>query len=181
MSFRNTISSYGSITKLFHWIIFLLVLCNITFGFFLDDIPKDYQPAAYNLHKLTGLTILALMLLRAIWALTNPKPLLPMNTRPWEKMAERTVHFLLYFSLIAMPLAGWVGSSAAGRPPHIGDINFLLPVEKSKELTDLAFNIHGIFALTIIILVSIHILAALFHHYIKKDNVLRRMLPGGAS
>lgn len=177
MPLRNTPMSYGSVAKFFHWLIFILLAIMLTFGFFLSHIPKTYQPLAYNTHKLTGLTILTLMILRALWALTNPKPILPKDTRPWQRVAERTVHFLLYLTVMLMPLAGWIGSMAAGRPPHIGDINLNLPIGQDKLLSDTAFKIHGLLAITIIVLVSVHVMAALYHHVIKKDNILRRMMP----
>ncbi|RDI46482.1 cytochrome b [Aquicella lusitana] len=177
MSLRNTVSTYGSVAKFFHWLIFLLLFFMIVFGFFLEDLPKDYQPVAYNLHKLTGLTILALMVLRGFWALVNPKPALPADTLAWQRMAERIVHFLFYVAVITMPLAGWIGSVAGGRPPHLGDFKFTLPIEQNKALAEAAFELHGIVAIVIIVLFVIHVTAALYHHYIKRDDVLRRMLP----
>lgn len=178
MSLTNTTTSYGSVAKFFHWLIFLLVLCMVIFGYFLDTIPKDIQPVTYNIHKLTGLTILLLMVLRLGWTSINPKPALPFDTLPWQRIAERIVHFLLYAVIIAMPLAGWVGSAAEGYLPHIGDIVFNLPIEKNKALGDFAFELHDKLAIAIIVLVSIHVLAALYHHFIKHDIVLRRMMPG---
>ncbi|HLB42907.1 MAG TPA: cytochrome b [Gammaproteobacteria bacterium] len=177
--FSNTSTTYGSVAKFFHWLVFILLLCMITFGYFLDDVPEDYKGIAYNTHKLTGLTILSLMLLRACWALMNPKPKLPASDPLWQRLGARIVHLLLYVVVIAMPLAGWVGSSAAGRSPHLGDFKLDLPVAQSKALVDTAFNIHGYLAITIIILGSLHILAAFYHHFIEKDNILRRMLPYG--
>lgn len=178
MTLRNTSDSYGSIAKFFHWLIFLLLLTNITFGFFLEDVPKDYQPITYNIHKLIGLSILTLLVLRFIWALMNPKPYIP-NAKPWERAAERVVHGLLYLVVAAMPLTGWVGSVAAGRAPHIGDFRFDLPIQENKALVDTCFELHEFLAFALITLFCIHVGAALYHHYIKKDNVLRRMLPGG--
>jgi len=173
---KNTSSSYGSVTKIFHWLIFVLLAGMLTGGFFLDDMPKDYQPLIYNLHKLTGLTILCLMVLRALWASINIKPALPMGTPAWQRSAERILHFLLYITVIAMPLAGWIGACAGGRPPHIGDFKLALPIAENKPLAGFAFDIHGILAITIIVLASIHIAAALYHYFIKRDNVLNRML-----
>lgn len=175
--FKNTAVAYGSVSKFFHWLIFVLLLFMLTLGYFLHDIPKAYQSLVYNTHKLTGLSILIFMILRVIWALSNPKPRLPKETRPWEGVAERSVHFLLYVSVISMPLAGWIGSSAAGRPPHIGDFHMMLPVAQSKTLSEMAFRVHGLLALTIIALVCVHVLAALYHHFIRHDDVLRRMMP----
>lgn len=147
----------------------------LTVGFLLDNVPDDFKATAYNIHKLVGLSVLLLMILRLCWALANPKPHLP-NTALWERFAERFVHFALYFLVILMPLAGWIGSSAAGRYPHIGDFLIKFPVAEDKGIKELAFNIHGIAAYLLIGFITIHVLAALYHYFIKRDNVLQRML-----
>lgn len=177
MSLRNTATTYGSIAKFFHWTIFILVFFMIIFGFFLEDMPDDWQPVTYNIHKLTGLLVLSLMVLRLLWALTNPKPALPFDTLPWQRVAERLTHGLLYFSLIMMPLVGWIGSSAAGKPPHLGDLSLGLPITADKPFIKLMFTLHEFIAYAIIALVSIHVLAALYHHFIKRDGILLRMMP----
>lgn len=177
MALLNTHESYGSVTKFLHWTIFVLLAGMITFGFFLGDIPEQYQATVYNLHKLTGLTILSLMCFRLIWNLFNIKPDLPANTPGWERYAERLVHWLIYLIVIAMPIAGWIGAVAGGRPPKIGDFAITLPIEKSKPVMEQAFILHNTIALLIITIVTIHIGAALYHHFIKKDFVLKRMMP----
>lgn len=174
---RNTSQGYGAISKLFHWVIFVLLFCMIVFGYFLEDVPEDYQGLAYNVHKLTGLTILVLMILRLFWTITNPKPELPVATTLWQRVAERLVHWSLYVAVIGMPLAGWIGSVAAEHPPHLGSWIIGLPIAPSKSLADNAFDVHGYLAIAIIVLVGIHVAAALYHHFVRKDDVLRRMLP----
>ena len=176
MQLRNTPLIYGSVSKFFHWLIAILIICMLVFGYFLGDVPKDYQPMTYNIHKLIGLTILLLMLLRLGWALMNVKPRLPDGTPCWQRGAERLTHFLLYVAVIGMPLFGWVGSVAAGHAPHIGGFDINLPIAQSKELADTAFTLHGYFAIVLIVLISIHALAALYHHFICRDDILRRML-----
>lgn len=176
MMIKNTSYSYGVISKFLHWLIAILIIGMLIFGFLLGYVPKDYQGVAYNTHKLIGVTILSLMLIRLLWALTNIKPSI-LNVRPWERASERGVHFLLYFIVICMPLAGWIGSMAAGHPPHVGSVDLNLPIEKNEILADSAFDMHGTLAFVIIALLSIHVLAALYHHFVKKDDVLRRMLP----
>jgi cytochrome b561 len=106
----------------------------------------------------------------------NVKPLLPPDTRPWEYSIERAVHFLIYATVIAMPLAGWIGSTAAGHAPQLGPWALALPIAKNKVIAETAFNIHGLLALTIIALLCLHISAAFFHYFIKKDTILQRML-----
>jgi cytochrome b561 len=174
---RNSTNSYGTIAKSFHWLIFLLVFFMLIYGFLLDSIPKPYQAMGYNIHKNIGITILFLMILRALWAAINPRPVLPENTLLWQRRAALLVHFLLYFTLIAMPLVGWIGTSAGGRPPYIGNITLGLPITQNKALAEICFEIHENLALIIIGLVTIHILAALYHRFILHDNVLQRMLP----
>ncbi|MEO8964208.1 MAG: cytochrome b [Gammaproteobacteria bacterium] len=174
---KNSQTTYGSVAKFFHWLIFLLVLVMIFVGYFMDDVANEAtREDVVNIHKVTGITILCLMALRLLWMLINPKPSLP-GTAVWERIAERTVHWLLYAVLIAMPICGWVGSVAAGYIPHFFSFKFALPIPKSKAIDDLAFSIHNTLAIVIITVVSIHILAALYHHVIKKDNVLLRMMP----
>lgn len=177
MGMMNTTRSYGSVAKFLHWLIFVLVFCMIIGGFLLDDVPKEYKGVIYNLHKLTGLTILLLMLVRLFWKTVNVKPLLPSDTKPWERRVERAVHDLLYLLIIAMPLAGWIGSSSAGKAPHIGNVTFALPIPQNKPLVKVMFEMHELIAFGIIGLVTIHFFAALFHHYARKDDVLRHMLP----
>lgn len=179
MTVFNTELTYGSVAKFFHWTIFILVALMLTGGFFLEDVPEAWQRTAYNGHKLIGLTILTLMLLRALWALINTKPTLPRDTKPWEKVAEHVVHGLLYVLLIAMPLAGWIGATAGGRPPKLGDIALALPVAENKALKEWAFGWHETIAFMLIALLCLHVGAALYHHFFKRDDVLRRMLPKG--
>ena len=176
ISYRNTPLTYGMVAKCFHWLIAVLVIGMLTLGYFLDDLPKTLQSTFYNLHKLTGLTILGLMILRLGWALSNVKPILPADTTAWERLVERVVHFTLYALLLLMPLAGWMGASAAGKPPVIAGIKLAFPFhETSKAFTDMMFVIHGNVALALIALISLHILAALYHHFIRKDTILKRM------
>ena len=177
MPFKNTMTSYGSVTKFFHWLIFLLLFFMIIYGFFLDDFPKSYQPLTYNIHKLIGLLILVLMIMRGTWALFNVKPPLPFNISTWQRWAERSVHLALYFFVFAMPLAGWIGSSAAGRLPHLGPYALALKVPQNKSLVETSFYLHNKIAFVLIALFCIHAGAALYHQFVRKDDILKRMLP----
>lgn len=173
---KNTSSAYGSVAKFLHWLIAVLLIGMLTFGYFLDDIPKDYKGMVYNIHKLTGLTILTLMVIRVLWALINPRPKLPRNTPLWQRIAARATHDSLYFFAILMPLAGWIGSSAAEKYPHLGSFQFKLPVPHEKSMIELSFNVHETVAIILIAFISLHVLAAFYHHYVKKDDVMRRMM-----
>lgn len=176
MGYRNTTSEYGTLAKFFHWLIFLLVLCMLLAGYFMSDLSdKAVRSQVVNVHKIMGVFILFIMLMRMVWALNNIKPLPMFNSPAWQKHIERIVHFLLYALLIAMPITGWIMSSAAGKPPHIGEWHFGLPIPKSKAIDDLFWNAHSWLAIVIIAVVSLHILAALYHYVVKKDQVLQRM------
>jgi len=177
MSLKNTQDSFGSVSKLLHWLIALLVIVMVIAGWFMDGLPDSIRGTVVNLHKLTGLSILFLMIFRLFWVLINPKPVSPPGTSAIQHLIEWVGHAFLYFLIIAMPLSGWIGSAAAGRAPYLGDFLFNLPITQSKQLVKLSFEIHEILAILIIVTVSLHILAALYHHYVCKDNVLKRMMP----
>lgn len=174
---RNTEQRYGSVSKLLHWVIALLVLCMLIVGYFMGDIKNDaLQAQVINLHKLTGLTILALIVIRLIWTLLNPKPVLPLGTPAWQIFAERLVQSLFYVFLLLMPLSGWVMSVAAGYAPKLNGIMLNLPINKNKPLSNTAFDVHATIAIILITLICIHVLAALYHYFVKKDDILNRMI-----
>lgn len=177
MSIRNTENSYGWLAKFFHWVISPLIIVMLIFGFFLDKLSKDFQPTAYNYHKLTGLLILTLVVLRILWTVINPKPKLPEDTLLWQRIAEHVVQGLMYVSIFMMPLVGWLGASYAGYAPHLGQLQLKLPVSHDLSKAELFFKLHELFAFLLIGLLIIHVSAALYHHIIKKDMILKRMLP----
>lgn len=151
----------------------------IILGYFMGDVKdKALSGQLYNIHKLTGISILILMALRLLWAAVNPKPKLPLGTPAWELYAERTMHYLLYAVLLAMPISGWVMASAAGHPPRLFSWIIGLPIAKSKPVDDVSDVIHSTLAIVIIVLVSLHVLAALYHYCFRKDDVMQRMLLG---
>jgi cytochrome b561 len=177
MALFNTKSSYGSVAKFFHWTVSFFVICLLCVGFFMGDIgDKALRGNVYNVHKLIGLTVLCLMVLRTTWMLMNPKP--GLDTSKFEKFIERSVHALFYTLLLLMPLSGWMMATAAGYLPHIGSWSFAMPgIVKSDDIKELAGIIHEVVAWTLLTLVVLHVAAALKHHFINKDSVLRRMLP----
>lgn len=176
MRWRNNSDAYGIIAKATHWIIFILVSIMLVMGFLMDNISdKTLRGNTIYLHKLLGLFILFLMLWRLCWALLNVKPSLPLDTPTWQIVAARLVHFSLYALLILMPCVGWVSSVAAGRPPHVGNITFNLPIAPNTHLRDIGFQIHNFLSFCIIAFLALHIFAALYHYFIKKDKILQRM------
>ncbi len=167
---KNTSHSYGSLTKWFHWGIVILVLLMFLSGYF-DLLPM-------NIHKLMGLSILSLMVLRIIWRLCNPTPELPPHVTKLERILSHSVQGLLYLALLAMPLSGWILATAAGYFPHIGSVNLPMPgIPSSQNLSDWADNIHVTLAVIILVLIGLHFVGALKHYFIDRDGILQRMLP----
>lgn len=179
MSLRNTRSTYGSVAKTFHWVTFILVSGMILIGLTVKKMPDNVAFQAMVMHKSTGLMILALTSVRFFWTLINPKPELPPQAKAWEIVVEKVVHWAFYFLLILMPISGWVMATAANKPPTLfGSTPLPLPgVPIDKPLSKMAGHWHEFFAWVLIALIVLHVLAALKHHYIDKDNILKRMMP----
>lgn len=180
MACRNTYNSYGSVSKFFHWILFLLVVFMIVLGFFMGDASKPLKLTLYTIHKSTGMTILILMVMRILWRWSNPIPDLPPSVPLWQQLSARLTHGFLYLLLFIMPLSGWMLSTAASKPVNfwwLGTINFpWLP--KSKALAEVFESIHEICVWILIVFITLHILAALKHYcFDKQKSIVRRMLP----
>ena len=172
---------YPSTSKWLHWIIAFLVIVMLCGGFFLEDVPKSMQDTVYTIHKSIGLTILCLMILRLVWVHYVGRPVLPRTLPLWERIASHIVQYGLYVFVIFMPLSGWIMSVASNyNPSYFGLFSVNLPfIPQNKALADNAFLAHKTIAYILIVLVALHILGALKHHFWDKDNILRRMLPGG--
>jgi len=165
MAIRNTVHRWGAVAQLLHWLIVALIITQFTLATLFDDLPPSARKLALLArHKSVGITILMLAVLRLLWRSTNPTPPL--------------THALLYLLLFAVPLAGWTMSSARGFPVSWFGF-FTLPdlVPKNKALYEVLVTTHGILAWTLGVVAIIHMLAALKHHFVLKDDVLRRMLP----
>lgn len=176
---KNTKDSYGAIVKFFHWLISMMVFVLLISGIIQINISD--KPTVFFLftwHKTVGLIVLALMVGRIGWRFVNVTPALD-HIPTWQRIASRLAHFAFYFLLIAMPLSGWIMSTASAHIPHLfGLYLFPMPgIPSSKPLAHTAETLHMIFAISIVTILSLHILAALRHHFMLKDNVLRRMLP----
>lgn len=176
---RNTHAGWGMPAKLLHWIVALLVLLQIPLGWAAVSWPLS--PAKLDLyvwHKSTGMLILALMLVRIAWRAMNVAPSLPSDMRPAERVSARWLQALLYALLIAMPIVGWIINSAANIPFRIfWRIPLPAVVAPDKALADAMAQIHFALFVVLAVLVAIHIAAALNHHFVRRNQVLSRMLP----
>ncbi len=191
MPAQTTVLRYGSVAMTLHWLIAALIAVNLCLGFYFANIEAESDPIRFGIiqtHKSIGLTILVLSLLRLAWRLMNPVPPLPSSMSPGLKFVARATHYLFYVLIIAVPLAGWaiVSSSPLGTPtvyfglfqwPHI---SFLaeLPRAQKKEYVELFEEVHELLAYSAFGLLLLHVAGALWHQYVKHDDVMRRMLPG---
>lgn len=179
MPIRNTLERWGSAAKFFHWVIVLLIIGQFVLAFIADNLPVGLQKlAVLARHKSFGITILALAALRLLWRAANRTPAMPATMASWERFGARAVHTLLYALLFAVPLAGWIMSSAKNFPVAWFGL-FQLPdlVAPSEATFDIAHEAHEILAFTLGGVAILHMLAALKHHFVNRDAVLRRMLP----
>jgi cytochrome b561 len=179
MAIQNTKHRWGALSQLFHWTIVVLLIVQVTLAFMAEDLPNGLRKLTLLArHKSVGITILILVILRLIWRQLNQNPDLPGNLKPYERLAARFTHIALYVLLFAMPLSGWMMSSARGFPVSwFGFIQLPDLVPKSKPLYDFFIATHETLACVLAVVVALHVAGALKHHFIHKDDVLRRMLP----
>lgn len=173
-------ASYGAVAKSLHWLVVLLVVAMFLTAWYMTGLPIGPDKIKlYNLHKSIGIAVGALMILRLLWRLVSPPPPLPADMAGWERAAAHAAHAALYLLLIAQPLVGWLHSSAANFPVVVFNLFTLPPlVAPSESLKGQLEAVHGAIAWALLILIALHVAAALRHHFLLKDDVLRRMLPG---
>ena len=186
MSLSNTALRYGGVTKTFHWLTALLILTLIPLGLYAHDLPYDTQEQLtrkawfFSLHKTLGVTVFFVALARIVWALTQPKTGLLNADKRLESWLAETVHWLLYGSLVIVPLAGWISHAAAsGFAPIWWPLGQGLPfIPKSTAIESTFSAVHEIAGKVLIGALILHAAGALKHHFIDGDSTLRRMLPG---
>ena len=177
---KNTANTYGVVAKSFHWLLFLMLTFSIVAGNFLASLPKGAEKLqAAGMHKSFGAVILMLIMLRLVWKLINVSPKLPDETTAAEAFIAKAMHWGLYALMFAQPLAGIMMSQSAGIPvSFFGLFEFPVFLDKNPELAKTFLSIHGTVWILLVIAVVGHAGAALHHHFIKKDNVLKQMTTG---
>jgi cytochrome b561 len=181
VSLKNTATDWGWLSKLFHWLIVLLILGQGSVGLWmvtLRNSPDKIQ--LFALHKSFGLTILALALLRLAWRLYSGVPRRVPGMPRWQERAADLSHWGLYALLFAIPISGWVLNSAAGFPLQwFGLFNLPRIAGKDEGLHDLAVEVHEWLFWVLVTLALLHAAAAFYHHLFQRDATLARMLPRG--
>jgi cytochrome b561 len=174
------IDRYDNIAILSHWLIATLIVANVGLAWSLDSLDhhSPIHDRILTVHKSVGTTILLLAVLRLGWRWTHPAPPLPATIALWRRVAARADQGLLYGLLFIMPLSGLIDAGAFSQPVHYFFLFDLPPlVGHDEPLGHAAFAIHKAAAVALYGLLLLHAVAALHHHYVLKDDVLRRMLP----
>lgn len=186
MNFRNSVhigvgnhlERYGRISQLLHWLMAACIILMLGLGLLLDDIPGSWKGAAIDFHKSLGIVLLGLVCFRCYWKLTQHQPGRSGDVSRLQEVAAGTSHFLLYILMLAMPLSGWAMSSAFGKPVMMFEWGPLPDIiERNRDLGVALKNLHGWLAYGLLVLIALHVGAAFYHHFIRKDDVLKRMLP----
>jgi len=162
-----------------HWIVALAIIANLALGLYTVGLPLSPRKLQlFSYHKWIGATVLMLAAARLLWRLGHPAPPLPAAMPAWEKRAAHASHILLYVLFFAAPLTGWLFSSAAGfQTVYLGLVPIPDLLHKDKALADALRLAHKSINYTMATLIVIHAAAALKHHFVDRDDVLRRILP----
>ena len=162
-----------------HWLIALLIFAAFPLGLYMHDLPlSPHKLHMYSYHKWIGVTVFLLAVIRIAWRITHRPPAMPDTMQRWEIFAAESAHYLLYALIFAVPVSGWLMSSAMGfQTVWFGILPLPDLVDKNKELGDLLHEVHETLNYAMLGLVLAHMGAAFKHHFIEHDNVLVRMVP----
>jgi cytochrome b561 len=177
------IEIYKRPARVLHWVTVALVAVQVPVGIYMSyrgntlNVWDKLTGALYNGHKLVGVTILLIVIWRLVYRLTRGAPPDEPTLEPWQKLASHANHWGMYLLLVCVPVAGYVGISLFPALDIFG--LFKLPgiVAPDKEAASTAFAVHKVLAVLLVLMVAVHVAAALFHYFIRKDNVLGRMIP----
>lgn len=177
MAIRNTQEKFGSLTKLLHWLIFLLFVTEFFLVYRREYFPKGAPEKLQYilLHKSIGVCLLLLALLMITWRHVGQRPLLNMPRR--EIVLAKLTHFLLYISMLLQPLTGICMSLYSGKGLSVFGLLSFPTVTPNPTWATFGHTLHVCSAYVIMGLVSLHVSAALYHHFIRRDHILKRMLP----
>jgi cytochrome b561 len=179
MSPSSTMHHYSATAIVLHWLLALMILTSFSVGLYMVDLPfSPNRIKLYNWHKWAGIMILVLSAARLMWRLFHQPPQLPSTMPTWQKKASHLSHYTLYVLFFAVPLTGWAYSSATGFPiVWFGQIQLPDFVPKDRELAEFIKPFHCIASYSLASVVVIHVAAAMKHHLMDRDDVLKRMLP----
>ncbi len=176
---KATATRYTGMAIGLHWLTAVLIVVAFALGWTLADMELSPQKLRWiSWHKWLGITVLGLTALRLGWRLTHPVPPLPATVPAWQQGAAHAVHMLLYVLMFAIPLSGWLFSSAKGIPVvYLGILPLPDLIGADEAVADRLRTLHEWLNYTLLAAFGAHVGAALKHHFIERDDVLTRMLP----
>ena len=162
-----------------HWAVALLIFANLPLGEYMHDLPlSPVKLRLFSYHKWIGVTVFLLAVARLAWRAGHTPPPLPETIPAWQRHAAHGLHHLLYLLLFAIPLSGWLMSSAKGfQTVYLGVLPLPDLIGKDKALGDALREVHEMLNFGLLALVLGHIAAALKHQFIDRNGILARMLP----
>lgn len=171
--------TYGPIARAFHWLVFGLVALQVLIGWTMPEIHRDTpQEGLVDWHLSIGAVLMLVVVIRLLWHLIRPVPLMA-TLAPWERKLAALTHALLYGLLLVIPLLGW---AAAGYFGYTVTLFGFMPLpalaDNTMEWAHEAGDVHAILTNVLLFLVGLHVLAVLWHYVMRRDGVLERMLPG---
>ncbi|CAN5818974.1 cytochrome b [soil metagenome] len=176
---RNSASRYGSLSVGLHWVMLLLIAAVYACIELRGNFPKgsDIREGLKTWHFMLGLAVLTLVIVRLAAHFSGPAPRIEPVAPTWQRRLATLMHVALYVLMIGMPLLGWLTLSAEGKSIPFFGLQLPPLVAESEALADWVQEIHETGGTIGYFLIGLHAAAALFHHYIVRDNTLRRMLP----
>ena len=174
------IPAYTVTARVLHWITALVIGLMIPLGVMIgNDWGGPLRSSLYGLHETLGALLVPIVLARLGHRLTNPPLRLPQDIPALQRFAALMTHVGLYALLVAQPLVGWIAMSASGWPVTLLGLFALPPIaQENRVFSEQFFVLHGLIGLSIAGLVAAHVGAALYHHVVRKDRVLMRMITG---
>jgi cytochrome b561 len=174
------VSRYSKTAMLLHWIIAILIVTNVALYFVAESYPEAQRGAYMLPHMSIGITVLGLSLIRLFWRLGHKPPALSSELASWEVLSSKSVHFIFYFLIIAIPLTGWLMVSAHPKAPPVsffGLFEINLPFGKSKALSGIGHEGHEILGKGLYGVFALHVIGALKHQFADRMPFIQRMWP----
>jgi cytochrome b561 len=173
-------AGYTPVARFLHWTVATLVLLMLPLGLVIaNEWGGPAQTFLYNLHKSIGATLIPLVVIRLLYRLNHPPPPLPSDLPAIQRFAAHATHWALYVLILAQPIVGYIMTSAFPAPvPFFGLFNLPPIWPENRALSDALSIVHRNLGILIAIVAAMHIGAALYHHFVRKDRILMRMISG---
>ena len=173
------IAGYTTTAKSLHWLIVALLIVQFTAAWAMPDIGRNTPVTTLiSLHFTMGIVILAVAIVRLVWRVTHGEPEPEVGVPRWQVMSARIVHWLLYALLFVLPVLGWINASWRGMPIVMFGLKLPQLVATRAPAWGWSGDLHTLLAYYVMLtLIALHVLAGLYHYFIRRDRVLQRMLP----